>query len=102
MAVILDSGILYASYDRGDDWHGPVGGDRHDAVDRVPPAELGDRIDVAEVDDLRLLGRREPRCVGVPVDGDDAGAELARALDRAPLVASRADEEDRARHRARC
>ena len=64
----------------------------------MPAADLGDGGGVAEVDYLRLVREREAGRVGVPVDRDDPRAELAHALDRAPLVASRADEEDRARH----
>jgi len=36
----------------------------------------------------------ETERVRIPVDGDDAEAELLRAADRPPLVPARADEED--------
>ena len=88
--------------DGRDDRHRPVGRDGHYAVDFVPAADLGDGGRVAEVDHLRLVRECEPRRVGVPVDRDDTRAQLARTLDRAPLVASRADEEDRAPHGGRC
>ena len=52
-------------------------------------------FDVGEVDHLAHIGNGEPRRLGVPVDGDDARAELAHALDRALLVPARADEQHR-------
>jgi hypothetical protein len=88
--------------DGGHDRDGAIGRDRQDAVDGVPAADLGDRLDVAEIDHLWHVGLGEPERVGVPVDGDDAQPELARALDRAALVPAGADEEDRPRHGGRC
>ena len=64
------------------------------AVHAVPPRDLGDGVDVHEVDRFRYVGRSEPRCVRVPVDGDDTKPAIARLQDRPPLVASGAHEED--------
>ena len=80
--------------DGGDDWDGPIRRDRQDAVDAVPSTNLRDRGDVREVDDLGDVGGREARRVLVAVDRDDAQVAGPRVLDRAPLVAPRADEED--------
>ena len=41
---------------RGHDGHGAVGRDGQHAVDGVPPADLGNCVDVLEVDDLRHVG----------------------------------------------
>ena len=76
------------------DRDGPVGRDGEDAVDAVAAPDRGYRRGVGEVDDLADVGDPEPRCVRVAVDGDDANAELARALDRATLVPACADEQD--------
>ena len=86
---------------RRDDGNGAVGGDGQRAVDRVPPGDLGHRVDVGEVDRLRDVGDLKPERVGVAVDGDDANALVARLHDRAPLVAPGADEED-GLHTGRC
>ncbi len=85
-----------------DDGHGPVGADRERAVDLVALSHLLHRGDVGEVHDLGHVGRLEPERVRVPVDADDAEAELLRPLDRAPLVPARTDEEDRPRHGGGC
>jgi hypothetical protein len=61
----------------------------------VPAADLGHAVEVDEIHDLGHVCDREPERVGVPVDRDDAVAELADVLDRAALVAARADEEQR-------
>ena len=58
----------------GDHGDGAIGGNGEHAVDRVPPADLRHAGDVGEVDDLRDVGNCEPRCVRVPVHGDDAHA----------------------------
>ena len=80
---------------RCDDRHGPVGRDRQHAVDAVTARDLGDRVDVGEVDGLAHVRRGEPERVGVPVDGDDAQAELLRARRIARRWwPARADEED--------
>ena len=84
----------------GDDRDRAVRGHGQHAVDFVPASGVGDGLDVGEVDDVPLVGRREAGRVRVAVDGDDAQAELARALDRTPLVPSRADHEDRSLHSA--
>ena len=81
--------------DGRDDGYGAVGGDRQDAVDLVAPPDLRHRFDVGEVDDLADVRDREPRRLGVAVDGDDAKPELARAHDRPPLVPARADHQER-------
>ena len=94
-----DPGQAEQLCDARDDRDGAVGGHRHDAVDRVLPADLGDGLGVGEVDRLARVGDREPGRVGVPVDRDDAPAELLHALDRPPLVPAGADEENRL-HRA--
>ena len=80
--------------DGGDDGHGAVGRDGQDAVDRVPPRDLGDGGDVREVDRLGDVRHLQPRRVGVPIDGDDAQPQLLRAQDRAALMPAGADEED--------
>jgi hypothetical protein len=67
----------------------------------MAPANVDDGIDVNEVDHLRLIGLGEARGVRIPVDGHDPQAQLPSAEDRAPLVAPRADEEDRF-HSRRC
>ena len=67
----------------------------------MPAGDLGDRVDVGEVDRLGDVGDLQPERVGVAVDGDDANALLARLQDRAPLVAPGADEED-GLHTGRC
>jgi hypothetical protein len=43
----------------------------------------------------------EPERLRIPVDRDDADAELLHTLDRAPLMAARGHEED-GLHRRRC
>ena len=80
--------------DGGHDRDGAVGRDGQDAVDAVPPADVGDRVDVLEVDDLGRVGVCEPDGVRLAVNGDHAEAELLGAQDRAPLVSTSADEED--------
>ena len=77
-----------------DDGNCPVGRDRQDAVDIIGARGGFDGVDVREVDDLGDVGDAEAGRVGVPVDGDDAMAALARLDDRAPLVATCTDEED--------
>ena len=84
----------------GHDRDGAIRGHRQHAVDLVPPGGVGDRLDVGEVDDLALVGRGKARRFRVAVDGDDAQPELARALDRTPLVPPRTDHEDRSLHSA--
>jgi hypothetical protein len=96
-----DSGEPERLGDGGHDGHRAVGGNGQNPLGPVPAADVGHRGDVREVHDLGHVGFAQPGRLGIPVDGDDAVSELARALDRAPLVAPRADEEDRA-HAARC
>jgi hypothetical protein len=96
-----DPGQTEVLGDCGDDRHRPIRRDREHAVDAVSPRDVDDRLDVDEVDHLRRIGLGEPGSVRVPVDGHDAQAQLLRAQDRAPLMASRADEEDRF-HSRRC
>ena len=79
--------------DGGDDGHGAVGRDRERAVDADASGDLDHLVDVREVDDLGDVGRRESRCLGVPVDCRDPQPPGARLLDRATLVAPGADEE---------
>ncbi len=79
---------------RGDDGHRSISGDRQHAVDADASCDLHDLGDVREVDDLGDVGRREAGRVGVSVDRGDAQAARARLLDRAPLMAPGADEED--------
>ena len=86
--------------DGRDDRHCAVGRHGQDAVDIVAPPDLRDRFDVGEVDHLADVRDGEPRRVGVAVDADDAQPELARALDRTPLVPPGADHQDRSLHSA--
>ena len=88
--------------DGRDHGHGPVGAHRQGAVDFVALSHFLHGLDVGEVHDLGDVGRLQPESVRVPVDADDAEAELPRPLDRAPLVTARADEEDRPRHGGGC
>ena len=67
--------------------------DREHAVDADAPRELDHLTGVGEVDDLGDVGRRESRCLGVPVDCRDPQPPGARLLDGATLVAAGADEE---------
>ena len=101
--VVADSRQAERLRDGGDDGHGAVGRDGEDAVHGVAAADLDHALDVLEVDRLAGVGDGEPERVRIPVDGDDAQAELLRAHDRAPLVAARADEQNRlSLHRRRC
>lgn len=52
MPLLLDSGVVYAYYDRDDDWHGPV----RDLLDAEPSTLLLPAVVVPEVD--HLLARR--------------------------------------------
>ena len=78
----------------GDDRNGSLGRECDDPLDTVPPADLDDGADVAEVDHLADLGLRETDGVGVPVDRHHLDAELVSALDDAALVSPSADEQD--------
>ena len=60
----------------------------------IAARDLHHGADVAEVDDLCDIGRREAGRLGIAIDGDDAQAARACLLDRAALMAPRADEED--------
>ena len=86
---------------RRDDGHGAVGRDGQRAVDCVAPRDLGDRVDIGEVDRLGDVGDLQAERVGIAVDGDDANALVSRLHDRASLVAPGADEED-GLHTGRC
>jgi SAM-dependent methyltransferase len=79
---------------RGHDRHGTIGRDRHHALDGVPPPDLGDRVQILEVDGLAHRRVGKPRRVRVAVDCDDAHAELERAQDRLALVPACTDEEE--------
>ncbi len=83
-----------------DDRNRAVGRDGQGSVDAVATRDLGDRIDVGEVDGLADVCSPQAECIGVAVDGDDADALLARLQDRATLVAPGADEEDGSSPRA--
>ena len=77
MAVLLDSGILYALYDRGDDWHGrAVAVLKKERGGFIVPAPV-----IPEVDHLlaRRLGEkaRIPFLQGLAA-GDYLVADLAR------------------------
>ena len=85
--------------DGGDHRHGTVGRDRQDAVDGVTAADLGDRLDVGEVDRLATSADGQAERLGIAIDGDDPEAELSRPQDRTALVPARADEEDRLHRR---
>ena len=80
--------------DSCDDRNCSIGGNREHAVDADPARDLHHGADIAEVDDLCDIGRREAGGVGVAIDGCDAQAARAGLLDRAALVAPGADEED--------
>ena len=56
-----DRGQAEALGHRRDDGNGAVGGDGQRAVDRVPPGDLGHRVDVGEVDRLRDVGDLKAR-----------------------------------------
>ena len=58
-------------------------------------ANLGNRIDIGEVDDFARIRDRKAWSVSVAIDGDDAYAELFHALECPPLMASGPHEEDR-------
>ena len=80
--------------DSGDDRDGAVGRDREHAVDPMRRATSSDRVNVREVDDLGDVGREQTWRLarsGRPRRREGRGA---RVLDRAPLMAPRADEED--------
>ena len=96
-----DPGQAERLCDGGDDRHGAVGRERQHAVDRVAAPDLDHGVDVGEVDDLADVRVREPRRVRIPVDRDDAVAELLHAQEAAALVPAAADEEERG-HGRRC
>ena len=79
--------------DLGDDGHSAVGGEGHHAASTVTAPNLGDGLDVSEVDDLADIGDGKAGRGIVAVDGDHAGAKLSNALERASLVASGPDEQ---------
>jgi len=60
----------------------------------MPTANFDDCGNVGEVDDLGYVGRGETWRPRVAIDRYDAKVARARMLDRAALVAARADEED--------
>jgi hypothetical protein len=76
------------------DRNGPICRDGQHTVGIVAARECGYRLDVGEVDDLGGVGETETRRPRVTVDGGDPQSPPARLLDRAALVAPRADEED--------
>jgi hypothetical protein len=80
--------------DGRDDGHGTIGGDREHAVDSDPLRDLDNGRDVAEVDNVRDVSRREPGGLGIAIDGRDAQPARPCLLDGASLMASSADEED--------
>ena len=80
--------------DGSNDRHRPVGRNRECAVDAVPAGDLDDLVHILEVDDFADVGSLEPRGGAVPVDRDDAEAELLGALDCAALMTACSDEED--------
>jgi hypothetical protein len=88
--------------DRGDHRNRAIRRDGENAVDGVTAADLGDRGDVHEVDDFRLVGFPKPQSLRVSVDPDHAQPELTRSPDRAPLVPARADEENNPVQAGRC
>jgi hypothetical protein len=65
----------------------------------VAPARFDHRVDIGEVDDDAVVRSGEPRRVGIVVDADDTKAQFPCPLDRAPLVSSGADHQDRSFHR---
>ena len=81
--------------DRRDDGDSTVRRDGQNAVHAEAARDLHHRVDVSEVDHLRDVGRDQAGCIGVPVDRRDLQAARTRLLDRATLVSSATDEEDR-------
>jgi hypothetical protein len=57
--------------------------------------DLDDGVDVREVDDLCDVRGHEAGSLAVTVDGRDVQAARPRLLDRASLMSSGADKEDR-------
>ncbi len=96
-----DAGESQGFGHRRHDGNRAVGRDRQHAVRGYTSGDVEDLLDRREVDDLGDVRGREARCFGVAVDRCDPKPTGARLLDRAPLMASRAHEEDR-RHGGRC
>jgi hypothetical protein len=80
--------------DHCDDRNSSIGRNGEHAVDPVLASYVGHRVEVREVHRFSHIGRGKARRLGVPVDRDDAQAAAACLLDRTPLMASRAYEED--------
>ena len=87
---------------RGHDRHCAVGRDGQDAVHAVlrRPTSVTAATSVKSTTSATSAAAR-PGASSVAVDRDDAQPPAARVLDRAALVAARADEEDRL-HGRRC
>jgi hypothetical protein len=81
--------------DRCDHRHCAIRGDGQHSVHTDSARDLHDGLGVREVDDLGNVGGDEAGRVAVTVDRCDAQAARARPLDRAALMSSRADKEDR-------
>ncbi len=90
-----DAGEAERLGDRRDDRHGAVRRHGQHAVHADPARDLDDGVDVREVDDLGDVGGHEAGRLAITVDGRDAQATGARLFDRAALMSSRADKEDR-------
>ena len=88
--------------DRCDDRDGPVGRDRQHAVEPPSAHRPQNGLQVCEVDDLRDICLTQTEGIRIAVDGSHPQPELLRALDRPPLMATRADEEDGLLHERRC
>ena len=63
-------------------------------------ADVGDGLDVGEVDDLASSAAARPGASALRSTATTRRPELARALDRTALVPARADEEDGSLHSA--
>ncbi len=79
---------------RRHDRHCPVCGDRQHAVDAGRTRNRDHRLDLREIDHVRVVGMRQPNRLRIAVDRDDPQPELLGPQDRAPLMAARTDEKD--------
>jgi hypothetical protein len=81
--------------DRGDHGYRTIGGHGERAVDPDPTRDLENAFEVREIDDLGDVCLGEAGSIPVAVDRSDAEASRTRLLDRTPLVAPCAHEQNR-------